>query len=114
MTTTDDALKALGATIKAARGSRDQTWVGDQVGVHQTTISKWEKGEVTPPLDKLSALERVLPGIESGQLVAMVYGTIPPPPPPSWERLSEALAEVAAMRSALDRLESSIRGAMRG
>jgi transcriptional regulator with XRE-family HTH domain len=38
---------------------RTQEWLGEQIGTHQTNVSRWLLGKVTPPLDMALALEKV-------------------------------------------------------
>lgn len=55
--------------IRRARGSRSQTWLAAELGVHQTTVSDWEKGRNAPRPDKFADIERLL-DLEPGTLMA--------------------------------------------
>lgn len=52
--------KHWGSAIRTARGERPQTWLGEQINVDQTTISRLERGvyRLTPEL--MLALAAVL------------------------------------------------------
>jgi transcriptional regulator with XRE-family HTH domain len=74
--------RRVGRVIRAARGELTQTRLGDALGPHvgapvpQTTVSRWESGEVSLDLDTLRAIELALelpPGslfIETGYVPA--------------------------------------------
>lgn len=68
-TTPDDQaqarMKALGQVIRAARGEMSQAELGAEMNVPQTTISRWEMGQVDLSMEQVRALEialRVRPG----------------------------------------------------
>lgn len=74
------AREALGAAIQKARGSRSQEWLAEQMGVAQTTISKWEVGDTSPRFNRLAKLEEVL-GLPPRQLRAIMLGDDEDPSP---------------------------------
>lgn len=48
---------ALGAAIRAARGSLTQEALAEIVKTDQPTISKWERGKQQPSFDEVRAIE---------------------------------------------------------
>jgi transcriptional regulator with XRE-family HTH domain len=38
---------------------RTQEWLGEQIGTHQTNVSRWLLGKVTPPLEMALAIEKI-------------------------------------------------------
>lgn len=69
-----------------------QTFLGDQVGVNQTTVSAWERGDKAPTRGKVEELERVLgPGVcPPGRLVNLLFG--PPPAPTEAEEVQAPMS----------------------
>lgn len=58
-------MKALGQVIRASRGEMSQNELGNQMGVPQTTISRWEMGQVDLTMEQVRSLEvalRIRPG----------------------------------------------------
>ncbi len=58
---------SIGKAIREARGSRDQRWLAEQLGVHQSTVSDWENDRTAPRGKRLGQIEQVL-GLEPGTL----------------------------------------------
>ncbi len=54
--------KRLGLMIKVARIRRDLTRidVADKLGIHQSSVQKWENGTSYPALGKLIEIEKAL------------------------------------------------------
>jgi transcriptional regulator with XRE-family HTH domain len=61
-------LIGLGQAIRAARGTLTQARLGAMLEVPQTTISRWEKGQVALDVIQVLELELAL-GIEPGSLL---------------------------------------------
>ena len=61
-------LSNLGQAIRSARGSLTQARLGTLLDVPQTTVSRWEKGQVALDVIRIRELEMVL-GLESGSLL---------------------------------------------
>lgn len=96
-----DEAEALGARIKAARGSMSQKQLADLVGVHFNTIGKLEKGH-TPDAKILLALAKATDVSAAWLLLGEPYnmhGFVPPATKaPSIERQpNAALVEAAAV-----------------
>lgn len=55
-------MKKYDLKLKEARQKRGlkQSELGDLINMHQTRISEYENGRVTPPLDKLVELAQIL------------------------------------------------------
>lgn len=53
-----------------ARPGWSQTRLAAAVGVRPQTVNKWVKGENTPPVDRLPAIEKAL-GLDEGTLVRL-------------------------------------------
>jgi transcriptional regulator with XRE-family HTH domain len=68
-------LTNLGKAIRAARGSLTQAQLGALLQVPQTTISRWEKGQVALDVIQVAELEQAL-GLEGGSLL-IAAGLIP-------------------------------------
>lgn len=83
----DETKRALGAAIRQARGSRSQKWLAAQLGVDQTSVSQWERGENAPAMSRLSEIEAVL-DLEAGSLQRIVWGE-------AWESLRQRVEETA-------------------
>ena len=60
-------LRALGRAIKAARGDLSQAEVGAQLGVPQSTVSRWERGGVDLGYEQVHQIEEVL-DVEFGSI----------------------------------------------
>ena len=50
----------LRTNLIKARGDRTQTELAELLGVKQQTVSHWELGRATPPIDKMLQIERLL------------------------------------------------------
>jgi hypothetical protein len=76
--------KALGRALRAARGDRTQTEIGNLLGgIPQTTISRWEAGSVHLTVEQVNEVEATL-GLEPGYLLragGYVKGEGMPGPP---------------------------------
>jgi len=66
-------LNNLQAMIRQQRGDDTQQAFADRIGVAQSQISKWEKGESVPHLKQVEALAADL-GILPEEYVARLYG----------------------------------------
>lgn len=55
-----------------ARGERNQIEIAKLCGVAQQTYSHWERGRITPPIQKMLILEKVL-GVPKEQLFPDVF-----------------------------------------
>jgi transcriptional regulator with XRE-family HTH domain len=69
--------QALGAAIRAARGSLSQTGLGELVGRPQATVSTWENGQVAPSLEMIGRIEEALDLPYGSLLVADGYVSLP-------------------------------------
>lgn len=68
-TETSSILERWGARIRQRREAldRSQGWLADECGVLQTTVSRWEAGDIGPTIDKQVVIARVL-GLEWAEL----------------------------------------------
>lgn len=103
-----DQRKALGRAIAAARGSQPQDDLALAIGVHQTTISQWEKGITAPARWRIPRIEEAL-GIPPGELVAIYEGADPDSTQAPADDPDDPLALLTEARRALDRLERILR-----
>lgn len=103
-----DIKRRLGAAIAEGRSSRSQDWLADSLEVHQTTVSKWERGKTAPGIERLPRIERLL-GLPLGTLTAIVFDSQPPPPTEVMVEVRKVHAAISEMRQALDLIEDSLR-----
>lgn len=57
---TREQRRRVGETIRAARGDVTQAELGDRIGEAQTTLSRWENGDVDIDLSQANRIERAL------------------------------------------------------
>lgn len=96
-------LNVLGDAIRSARESerRSQVWLAQEIGVHQGTISRWERGEGLPNPTEVTRIEHAL-RIRPGALVTMYF---PRSLDLSFEVGSTQLAQVGrVLREAIDHM----------
>lgn len=62
------SVERLTAAFRDAVAGLTQEQIGEIVGVHQTTVSKWLTGKTQPPLEYLPAVEEHL-GLQRGRLL---------------------------------------------
>lgn len=63
-------MSTLGTAIATSRrrAGYTQTWLAEQLGVTQPSVSDWEKGVSQPSLETIGRIEELL-GIPKGQLL---------------------------------------------
>lgn len=61
-TETSTILERWGARIRQRREelNRSQAWLAEECGVLQTTVSRWEAGDIAPTIDKQVVIAQVL------------------------------------------------------
>jgi len=77
--------------MRESRGMT-QADLATHVGAHKQTVSRWETGDIMPPMDKLARIAQAL-GVESSWLVS--EGDMEP------QALAHALEEEAAVPPAI-------------
>lgn len=66
------------SALKAYRDATSETLeaLATKIGVHKTTLMRWESGEVPLPVDRLAAVESVT-GIHRSKLRPDIFGSVP-------------------------------------
>jgi transcriptional regulator with XRE-family HTH domain len=82
--------------IRSARGSRSQSWVAERMGVHQTTVSQWEKGTAIPRQSRLRELERLLDSDPGTLMEAAGYVAVYPDATPAAAAPDDAATHLLA------------------